>query len=453
MADEKQEEMPPADTANPDWGDDITPSKDGGLFKSILTAGHGVEHPLHGDEVSVHYTGRLLTGEVFDSSVERGELFKFKLGQNQVIKGWDVGVATMVKGEKCILTCKPDYAYGSTGSLPKIPPDATLQFEVELFDWYGEDLTGDGGIVKSIVSKGDGYSKPTDGAQVEAHIRGSYKGRVIEERDISFEYGEGSEIKLLSGVEKAIGSMQTNEVAQVVIKGKYITEKFSNQEIIPDDAEIMYEIRLNKFTKPKESWEYGSVEERVTDATALKERGTKYFKDSKYDLALKLYTRGMALVEDSAIPKDKLTEEACSVRVSLHLNLAIVYLKRKEDTLTIKECTDALADDDQNIKAYFRMGQALFNLQNYEEAVASFQQVLKIESGNKAAVKQLEMCRSKQRSQREKEKKLYSNMFRKLAQEDESVDTGSEPAVKPGEGTSEEGTSVNGTSVEGTVEA
>ncbi len=58
-------------------------------------------------------------------------------------------------------------------------------------------------------------------------------------------------------------------------------------------------------------------------------------------------------------------------------------------------------------------------MQNYEEAVASFQQVLKIESGNKAAVKQLEMCRSKQRSQREKEKKLYSNMFRKLAQEDE----------------------------------
>ncbi len=54
---------------------------------------------------------------------------------------------------------------------------------------------------------------------------------------------------MLSGVEKAIGSMQTNEVAQVVIKGNYITEKFSNQEIVPDDAEIMYEIRLNKFTK------------------------------------------------------------------------------------------------------------------------------------------------------------------------------------------------------------
>lgn len=158
------------DTIHSDWGDDISQDKDGGLFKTILTAGHGVEHPLHGDEVSVHYTGRLLSGEVFDSSVERGELFKFKLGQNQVIKGWDVGVATMVKGEKCIFTCKPEYAYGSSGSPPKIPANATLQFEVELFDWQGEDLTGDGGVVKSILSKGDGYSKPTDGAHVEGML-------------------------------------------------------------------------------------------------------------------------------------------------------------------------------------------------------------------------------------------------------------------------------------------
>lgn len=125
-----------------DWGDDITEDKNGGLFKKILTPGQGSEHPLNGDEVRVHYTGRLLSGEVFDSSVDRGEYFKFKLGEGQVIKGWDEGVATMTKGEKCILTCKPEYAYGEKGSPPKIPPDATLRFEVELFDWSGEDITG-----------------------------------------------------------------------------------------------------------------------------------------------------------------------------------------------------------------------------------------------------------------------------------------------------------------------
>lgn len=49
-----------------------------------------------------------------------------------VIKGWDVGVATMKKGEKAVLTCKPDYAYGAAGSPPKIPADATLNFEVKV---------------------------------------------------------------------------------------------------------------------------------------------------------------------------------------------------------------------------------------------------------------------------------------------------------------------------------
>ena len=125
-----------------DWGDDVSEDKDGGLLKKILTPGQGTAHPMNGDEVSVHYTGRLLNGEVFDSSVERGEYFKFKLGEGQVIKGWEQGVATMTRGEKCILTCKPDYAYGENGSPPKIPPNATLRFEVELFDWSGEDITG-----------------------------------------------------------------------------------------------------------------------------------------------------------------------------------------------------------------------------------------------------------------------------------------------------------------------
>ena len=137
-----EESLEAKDEEEQDWGDDITEEKNGGLFKKILTPGPGSERPLSGDEVYVHYTGRLLNGDVFDSSVERGELFKFKLSEGQVIKGWDEGVATMTRGEKCILTCKPEYAYGENGSPPKIPPDSTLRFEVELFDWNGEDITG-----------------------------------------------------------------------------------------------------------------------------------------------------------------------------------------------------------------------------------------------------------------------------------------------------------------------
>jgi len=82
--------------------------------------------------VSAHYTGTLLDGTKFDSSVDRGEAFKFKIGQGQVIKGWDTGFASMKIGEKAVLKCAPEYAYGKNGSPPKIPADATLLFEVEL---------------------------------------------------------------------------------------------------------------------------------------------------------------------------------------------------------------------------------------------------------------------------------------------------------------------------------
>ena len=107
---------------------------DGGIMKKILVEGNaGGEVPLNVVAV-VHYIGRLLDGTVFDSSVKRGKPFTFNLGKREVILGWDKGVATMKKGEKCLLTCKPDYAYGSRGIGP-IPANATLEFEVELLGW------------------------------------------------------------------------------------------------------------------------------------------------------------------------------------------------------------------------------------------------------------------------------------------------------------------------------
>jgi len=105
-------------------------SGDGGLLKKILQEGEG-DSPSKGMMVRAHYTGTLEDGTKFDSSRDRGQEFKFKIGQSQVIKGWDEGFATMKKGEKAILKCRSDYAYGSNGQ-GTIPPDATLLFDVEL---------------------------------------------------------------------------------------------------------------------------------------------------------------------------------------------------------------------------------------------------------------------------------------------------------------------------------
>jgi FKBP-type peptidyl-prolyl cis-trans isomerase len=96
-----------------------------------LKTGDGAE-AVSGTTVSVHYTGWLTDGTKFDSSVDRGQPFQFKLGSGQVIQGWDKGVAGMKVGGKRKLTIPPEMGYGARGAGGVIPPNATLVFEVEL---------------------------------------------------------------------------------------------------------------------------------------------------------------------------------------------------------------------------------------------------------------------------------------------------------------------------------
>jgi len=102
-----------------------------GLKYEVLRQGNGPEAKA-GQTVAVHYTGWLTDGTKFDSSVDRGQPFDFQLGAGQVIKGWDEGVAGMKVGEKRKLTIPSSLGYGDHGAGGKIPPGATLIFDVEL---------------------------------------------------------------------------------------------------------------------------------------------------------------------------------------------------------------------------------------------------------------------------------------------------------------------------------
>jgi len=104
-----------------------------GLQIKDLVVGTG-EQAREGAIVVVHYTGRLVDGTKFDSSVDRGTPFEFNLGQGRVIKGWDEGVATMRVGGKRELTIPPELAYGDRGAGALIKAGATLVFEIELLE-------------------------------------------------------------------------------------------------------------------------------------------------------------------------------------------------------------------------------------------------------------------------------------------------------------------------------
>lgn len=110
-------------------GKEITTSS--GLQYIDQVVGTG-ETATAGKTVSVHYTGWLTNGKKFDSSVDRGQPFSFRLGVGQVIKGWDEGVQGMKIGGKRKLTIPSNLGYGARGAGGLIPPHATLVFDVEL---------------------------------------------------------------------------------------------------------------------------------------------------------------------------------------------------------------------------------------------------------------------------------------------------------------------------------
>ncbi len=131
---EKEKAVQEKDNAiiNKKWPNQIKTAS--GLRYVILKEGSG-NKPKRGTKVKAHYTGTLANGKTFDSSRDRNLPFEFNVGAGRVIKGWDEAFLDMKKGEQRILIIPHRLAYGERGAPPRIPPKATLIFDVELLDF------------------------------------------------------------------------------------------------------------------------------------------------------------------------------------------------------------------------------------------------------------------------------------------------------------------------------
>ncbi|XP_060176711.1 peptidyl-prolyl cis-trans isomerase FKBP62-like [Lycium barbarum] len=220
-----------------------------GLKKKLVKEGQGWDTPEPGDEVEVHYTGTLLDGTKFDSSRDREDPFKFTLGQGQVIKGWDQGIKTMKKGENAIFTIPPELAYGESGSPPTIPPNATLQFDVELLSWVSvKDICKDGGIFKKIITEGEKWENPKDLDEVLVKYEAQLEnGTVVGKSD-------GAEFTVQDGhfcpaLAKAVKTMKKGEKVQLTVKPQYgFGEKgkpaSSDGAAVPPNATLQINLEL-----------------------------------------------------------------------------------------------------------------------------------------------------------------------------------------------------------------
>ena len=229
-----------------------------GLQYSEVSAGTG-DAPAAGDIVSVHYTGTLTNGVVFDSSYGRGQPIQFPLGQGQVIPGWDEGIGLMKKGGKAKLTIPPDLAYGAQGAGGVIPPNATLLFDVELVDIRkgapanatvvaeADYTTTASGLKYYDFVVGDGAA-PTAGQSVSVHYTGwlleggKFDSSLDRGEPFTFNIGAG---QVIPGWDEGVMSMKVGGKRQLVIPSDLAYGPTgAGGGIIPPNATLVFEVEL-----------------------------------------------------------------------------------------------------------------------------------------------------------------------------------------------------------------
>lgn len=213
--------------------------------------------PKAGQKVSVHYSGYMLNGKMFDSSVERNTPFVFTLGRGQVIKGWDEGVALLHKGDKAKFIIPASLAYGNRGAgNGLIPPGATLMFDVQLVDivmppkpWdaSGKDtITTPSGLKVIMLEKHPEAQQAAAGKTVSVHYSGfltngnMFDSSVERGQPFTFMLGRGQVIK---GWDEGIAMLHKGEKAKLIIPSNLGYGPNGNGGI-PGNATLIFDVQL-----------------------------------------------------------------------------------------------------------------------------------------------------------------------------------------------------------------
>jgi len=205
-----------------------------------------------GDILTVHYTGKLLDGKVFDSSIGKGadgkdkKPFQFIIGAGQVIKGWDQGLIGMKAGGKRELTIPSDLAYGDRGAGQDIPPKAALKFDVELVKIDR--------IATKIVTPGKGEKVAKGGDSCELHYRlTDVDGKQIDssyDRKQTFQIVLG-QTRLISGFTAGVIGMKQGEKRQITVPSDFGYGDAGRPPVIQPKATLIFEIEMVKLATPE----------------------------------------------------------------------------------------------------------------------------------------------------------------------------------------------------------
>ncbi|CAD5115989.1 DgyrCDS4925 [Dimorphilus gyrociliatus] len=271
----------------------------------------------------------------------------------------------------------------------------------------GEKLINEGSLVKVYICC-------IDNPDMDKDLLGNYT--LNEYFDVTIGEAESSIAELL---DKILITMKEGERAYVKTKmdqsgnltSKSITHDSLNLKKTESDCLLKFQISVQSVTRSADISDL-EADERIERAEHYKEKGSILYKNNNLTFAVKKYRNSikyLTSIPEESLPKipEKLRQEFRRLVLLNHLNLALCFWKIEEWDLVLKHCDEALSLDPNNVKALYRRAQGYSNKYNYEAALKDLNSILKIEEGNKAALKDIKIISAK----KQQEKDMYKKMF------------------------------------------
>jgi peptidylprolyl isomerase len=271
------------------------------------------------------------------------------------------------------------------------------------------------GLLKKIIKEGEGEF-PNAGDEVRAHYTGTLQdGSVFDSsrtrgKEFKFTLGQGNVIK---GWDQGFASMRKDEQAILRCRSDYAYGDAGAGDKIPAGATLDFDVELLGFgPKKKEKWQM-SREEKVEEASRLKEAGTVAFKDTRFTGAAELYLEAVEYLDNVE------GDDAVALSVLCYLNAAQANLNLKNYADASANASAALNKDPSNVKALYRRGLAKNHMGSPEEALEDLKKALELDPANNPVKLEIQKAKKAIQDAKAKTKAAYSNVFSKVSMYDD----------------------------------